>query len=336
MLRVDILAAPETAGSILYGLYDILMLPGIAWPRAVLGEPGDPLFEVRIVARTKDPFECRNGVPVSPDAVLDEANQADVVCVPNMTVPINQSPHGWFAEEVAWIKARYEAGATIATVCSGALLLAEAGLLDGEEATAHWAYEKMIRDFYPAVKFCPERILTFAGEGDRMVLAGGMSSWQDLALYLITRFLGAEHAVQVAKFYVIADHTEGQLPYAALSRRIQPDDQAIGDCQAWLRDNYAAPNAVTRMQELSGLSRRTFSRRFRAATGYSPIEYVQALRAEEAKQLLETTVAPIEEIAEEIGYHDERAFRRVFRKRTGLSPSAYRKRFHHSRFTAPH
>ena len=90
------------------------------------------------------------------------------------------------------------------------------------------------------------------------------------------------------------------------------------------------------MQELSGLSRRTFSRRFRAATGFSPIEYVQALRAEEAKQLLETTVAPIDEIAEEIGYHDERAFRRVFRKRTGLSPSAYRKRFHHSRFTSPH
>ena len=231
MLRVDILAAPETAGSILYGLYDILMLPGTAWPRVVLGEPGDALLKVQIVARTTNPFGCRSGVPVTPDTVLDDAIEADVVCVPNMTIPVDQSPHGWFAEEVAWVKARYEAGATIATVCSGALLLAEAGLLDGQEATAHWAYEKTFRDFYPHVVFCPERILTFAGEGDRMVLAGGMSSWQDLALYLITRFLGPEHAVQAAKFYVISDHTQGQLPYAALSRRIQSDDQAIGDCQ---------------------------------------------------------------------------------------------------------
>jgi transcriptional regulator GlxA family with amidase domain len=336
VLRVDILAAPETAGSVLYGLYDVLMLPGAAWPRVVLGESATPLTTIRIVARTTTPFDCRGGVPVSPHVDLNDATDADVVCVPNMTVPVDQCPYGWFADEVAWLKSRYRAGATIATVCSGALLLAEAGLLVGEEVTAHWAYEKTFRDFYPDVKFCPERILTFAGDGDQIVLAGGMSSWQDLAVYLIARFLGPEHAVQASKFYVISGHADGQLPYAALSRRIQSEDHVIAECQIWLRDNYATPDAVAKMQDLSGLPRRTFSRRFRTATGYTPIEYVQAVRMEEAKQLLETTVLPIEAVAAEVGYHDERAFRRVFGKRTGLSPSAYRKRFHHSRFSSRH
>jgi transcriptional regulator GlxA family with amidase domain len=336
VVKVDILAAPETASSILYGLYDILLLPGAAWPRVIRGEPGESLFDVRVVARTTEQFRCRSGAPVAPHCDLATANDAEVICIPNMTVPVGECPYGWFEEEVAWLKSRYDDGVTIATVCSGALILAETGLLSGEEATAHWAYEDTFRKFYPEIRFCPERILTFAGEGDRLVLAGGMSSWQDLALYLITRFLGPEHAVQASKFYVISDHTEGQLPYAALSQRIQADDQAIHQSQIWLRDNYGDPEAVLRMQEVSGLPRRSFSRRFRAATGFSPNEYVQAVRAEEAKNLLESSMVPTDDVAMAVGYQDERAFRRVFRKRTGLSPSAYRKRFHHSRFSQPH
>jgi len=331
-MKVDILAAPETAGSILYGLFDTLMLPGAAWPRVVFGETGDPLIETRIVARTPESFTCRGGVPVRPTAALSDAVDADVICVPNMTVPVDQDPHGWFPEEVAWLKARYRSGSTVATVCSGALLLAEAGLLDGEEATAHWSYAQTFQTYYPNVRFRPERILTFGGQGDRLIMAGGMSSWQDLALYLITRYLGPEHAVQTSKFYVISDHSEGQLPYAAMSRRIRKDDPVIGDCQVWLNDHYAEANAVSQMQALSGLPRRTFSRRFRNATGYSPIEYLQALRIEEAKQALETTDQSVQEVADAVGYLDERAFRRIFRKRSGLTPSAYRRRFRHSRF----
>jgi transcriptional regulator GlxA family with amidase domain len=332
-MKVDILAAPETAGSILYGLYDTLLLPGNAWPRIVLGQPGEPLIDVRIVSRTTEPFTCRSGVPVTPSLSLDEAQEADVICIPNMTVPADQCPYGWFPEEVAWLKSRFAAGAIVATVCSGSILLAEAGLLEGREASGHWAFGEMFREYYPDVRYRPERILSFAGEGDRLIMAGGMSSWQDLVLYLITRFLGVEHAVQASKIYVISDHTEGQLPYAALSRRVCSDDPNIRRCQDWLSDHYAEASAVIRMQELSGLPRRTFSRRFRGATGYAPLEYVQALRIEEAKQMLEEGCLSIDEVSETVGYRDERAFRRVFRKRVGISPSAYRKRFNHARFS---
>ncbi|MDX1407782.1 MAG: DJ-1/PfpI family protein, partial [Saprospiraceae bacterium] len=157
MLKVDILAAPQAAGSILYGLFDTLMLPGTAWPRVILGEPGEPLIDVRIVARSSDDFTCRGSVPVSPDSSIAEANDADIICIPNMTVPVDANPRGWYGDEVAWLRKRYASGATITSVCSGALLLAEAGLLDGQQATAHWAYQDMFRQYYPLVDFRPER-----------------------------------------------------------------------------------------------------------------------------------------------------------------------------------
>lgn len=153
-----------------------------------------------------------------------------------------------------------------------------------------------------------------------------------MALYVIARFLGPEHAVQASKFYLISGHDEGQLPYAALRRRIQKSDQAISECQVWLAQNYAKNDIIPRLLQLSGLNRRTFSRRFKAATGYSAIEYLQALRVEEAKQLLEASALSIDAVAEAVGYKDEGAFRRTFVKKSGLSPSAYRKKFGHARF----
>jgi len=332
MLKVDLLAAPETAASILYGLYDVLMLPGTAWPRAVLGEPGEPLVQVRIVARTATSFTCRGNIPVAPHISIDEAFDADVICVPNITLPVDEDPNGRFLAEAVWLNRCYAQGATIMSVCSGALLLAEAGLLDGEEATAHWAYKDMFRKFYPEVSFQPERVLSFAGEAQRLVLAGGMSSWHDLALYLISRYLGLEQAVQVSKFYLLDSHDNGQLPYAALSRRIQKEDRVIEECQHWLADHYPRPDSIQAMQRMSGLPQRTFTRRFKSATGYTPVEYLQAVRVEEAKQLLESSPAPVEDVANQVGYGDERAFRRIFRRNTGLSPSAYRKKFSLTKF----
>lgn len=329
-VQIDILAAPETASSILYGLYDVLSLPGSAWPRVVRTDPGSPLVSPRIVAREPGPFHCRGGVPVSPQATLAAAEDAPIVCVPNMTIPIEGDPRGKFPDEVAWLRRRYEAGATIATTCSGSILLAEAGLLDDADATAHWAYRDMYRRYYPRTRFRPERTLCFAGEGDRLVLTGGMASWQDLALYLIGRFVGAEHAVQAAKFYIIGDRTHGQLPFAALPKRPLHDDEAIRAGQLWVADNYAEADAVARMQTMAGLPPRTFSRRFKAATGFSPLEYVQAVRIEEAKQMLETGETPIDAVAVEVGYQDGRAFRRLFRRRTGISPADYRRRFRYA------
>jgi transcriptional regulator GlxA family with amidase domain len=293
------------------------------------------LTRVRIVARDKYPFRCIGGVPVMPDAALEEAEDAEIVCLPNFRLGEFVSPKEVLGPEIDWILRSHSSGARLASACSGSALLADAGLLDGEEATAHWSMREIFQKRYPSVAFCPDRTLTFAGQGDSIVMSGGMASWQDLALYLIARFLGPEHAAKSARFYCIDPRPDGLRHYAAPMRRLQSEDAVIRECQAWLADAYGESDAVSCMIAQSGLPRRTFDRRFRAATGYSPTEYVQSLRIEEAKQLLEMEEHNVDSVAEAVGYSDTRAFRRLFNKMTGLRPAEYRRRFSGSGFLSP-
>lgn len=177
------------------------------------------------------------------------------------------------------------------------------------------------------MKLCLNEVLVPAGAGRRLVTSGGATSWEDLALHLIGRFCGEVEARRVAKAFLIGDRSEGQLCYAAWTRPRRHEDKVIADCQAWIADHYAAPNPVTRLVERSGLPERSFKRRFRAATGYTPVAYVQALRMEEAKQQLETTDWPTEQIAAAVGYEDSAFFRRLFRRHTGVTPARYRQRY---------
>jgi transcriptional regulator GlxA family with amidase domain len=326
-IEVAILTFPETTASVTYGLYDLFMAAGRDWGLVVSGQPGPSLMHPTIVSAQRQPFAVANGISITPQASLDEASDARIVCVPELAVPPSDPLTGRFAEEIAWLRRCYAEGATLATACSGAVLLAEGGLLDGHEATTHWAYCDALSTRYPRIKVRKERALVVSGEGQRLVMAGGGTSWQDVALYLIARFIGIDAAMHVARVNLIDWHAVGQQPFARLARSRQVDDAQIARCQTWIADHYHEPSPVAAMVRLSGLAERSFKRRFQHATGMTPLEYVHTLRLEEAKQMLETGDSPVEAIANEVGYEDAGFFSRLFRRQVSLTPAQYRKRF---------
>ncbi|EWH00203.1 GlxA family transcriptional regulator [Halomonas sp. BC04] len=265
-----------------------------------------------------------NGVRIVPDAGLDGV--PDVVCIPEIMLPPETLLEGRYAAEVDWLKRCHAEGAILATACSGALLLAESGLLQDEDATTHWAYCDVLRR-YPGVRVHPHRALVIGGTGNRLVMAGGGTSWSDLALYLVARLAGIDEAMHLAKLFLIDWHAAGQLPFARLARTRQAEDAVIARCQTWIAEHYDEPSPVAALIKMSGLSERSFHRRFRKATGLSPMEYVHTLRLEEAKQILESERVPVDAIAEAVGYEDSAFFGRLFRRKVGLTPAQYRRRF---------
>ena len=322
--RFALLALPETTPTALFGLYEVLLSVGRVW-EDLTGERAEaPSLAPRIMARDGKPLVGAYGVPITPNESLGEA---DVVIVPDLALAQPFDPAGKWEDEIAWVRARYAAGAIVCSVCTGSVFLAEAGLLDTLEATTHWSAVDIFRERYPQVKLVPQKILSPAGPGHQIVTSGGATAWEELALYLVARFSGGAEAVRISKVFLLGDHSEGQLPFAGARRPRHHDDAIVARVQIWIADNYHRSNPVAAMVAESGLPERTFIRRFRSATGYTPLEYVQTLRLEEAKHLLETTETPVEQVAVQVGYEESNFFRRLFKRTVGITPARYRRRF---------
>lgn len=326
-LTVALLAAPDATASMLYGMYDMFCSVGRDWDFVTKGEPGTPLVAVRVISHRGDRFKAANNVPIQPDGDVATEPCPDVVCVPDLLLPPG-SPLGEDYDGILrWLNRCYAAGSVLAAVCSGATLLAHAGLLSGRRATTHWAYCDSLQHDFPEVTVLPNRIVVTDGEGHRLVTAGGGASWIDLVLYLVARFFSLEEAIRLAKLYLVDWHSSGQLPYAVLNKTRQTNDRTIAACQEWVAHHYQSPNPVAAMAQHSGLNERSFTRRFRKATGMAPMEYVHTLRLEEAKQILETSDRSIDNVSMDVGYSDSGFFRRLFKRQVGLSPSQYRRKF---------
>jgi transcriptional regulator GlxA family with amidase domain len=326
-LKVAVLAVPESTASTLYGMCDLLASAGRDWAAVMEGRFVPSAIRAFVVSSDGRRLELSNGLSVEPAFSLQDCPRPDVVAIPDLAVPPDHDLSSHHALERAWIRELYANGATLATACTGGLILAEAGLLEGLEATVHWAYCDAMARRYPGVRVHKNRALVITGDGQRIIMAGGGTAWHDLGLYLIARELGAEEAMRVARLHLIDWHHLGQQPFATLNCVRQVDDAVIMRCQEWVASHYEEINPVSAMSRLSGLSERSFKRRFRKATGMAPLEYVHTLRLEESKHLLETTEAPIEAVANDVGYADASFFGRLFRRKVGMTPAQYRRRF---------
>jgi len=331
--RVSLVAIPEAMPSTLVGLHDVLASVG-ALP--TLDAPITPApFQVEIVGERAGPMPLITGVPVTPARTVAEVTATDIVLVPSILADGGRWATGRHPRLVDWIGRMHAGGALLCSACSGLFPLAETGLMDGREATIHWDYADGFREVFPRVALDPEKVLVVSGDRSDLVTSGASSSWGDLALYLIARRAGATVAQEAARFFAFQWHVDGLAAYALFRPRTDHGDAAIADVQAWIDANRAVARPVEEMRARSGLADRTFARRFAAATGLTPIAYVQRLRVEDAKRRLERTNTPVERIAWEVGYEDPAAFRRLFRRITGLAPGAYRRRFQVPAFARP-
>lgn len=326
-VKALILALPETAGSALYGMVDVLAATGTLWRELVGEEPRLPLIRPCIVSLERRLFHCGNGIPISPDLGIEEAHAPDIVIVPELWLSPTDDIRDRHEGAKEWLRRCYNGGSTIYSACSGSVLLAAAGLLDGRDATSHWGYEDLFRRSFPRVRFNPSPNLVIADRTGRIVTAGGTTSWHDLAIHIISRHCSPGEALRIAKVYLLKWHGEGQLPYASLVRRQPHADSIVRKAESWLAKHYRESLAVAMAVEHCGIPERSLKRRFTTATGSTLIAYVQNLRIEEAKRLLESEATAAENIAALVGYENLAFFRRLFKRCTGLTPGAYRRMF---------
>jgi transcriptional regulator GlxA family with amidase domain len=329
--RISLVALPDAVASTLFGVHDVMKAPAMMGMTA----PGaEAPFRVEIVGEAAGPLLLASGVPVEVQQAVDEIELTDIVIVPSVLLRAQRWESGRYPGLVAWLQRMHARGAVLCSACSGIFLIAETGVFDGNAATVHYAYARAFSSSFPTVPVHPERVLVISGQREDLVSSGASTTWHDMALYLIARFAGPTLAQEVARTFALQWHQDGLAPYIVFEGRTDHGDAEIQGAQQWLSGHFPVANPVEEMIRRSRLAERTFKRRFIAATGLTPIAYVQRLRVEDAKRRLERTDAPVEEISWRVGYEDAAFFRRLFRRTTGLAPGAYRKRFRVPDFAA--
>jgi transcriptional regulator GlxA family with amidase domain len=225
---------------------------------------------------------------------------------------------------VDWIADQYKKGAEIASICTGAFMLASSGLLNGRSCSTHWATANNFRAMFPKVNLQPDKLIT---DENGIYTNGGAYSFLNLIIYLVEKYYDRQTAIYCSKVFQIEMDRNNQSSFSIFTGQKLHGDDMVKDAQAYIESKLAEKISVEKLSSLFSVGRRNFDRRFIKATGNTPVEYAQRVKIESAKKALESSRKTINEVMYEVGYSDVKAFREVFKKVTGMSPLEYKGKY---------
>ena len=322
MIDVTVLFLDETFSSTAVGPMEVFRHAGSLW-NILAGRRQTPRFHVSTASADGKAVNCDGPIQIKPAAAIKDIRKTDLIFIPTTGLSVDDVVER-NAPVVPWLKRWRKRGTEIASVCSGVGLVAETGMLDGKRATTHWGLAERFREKYPRVHWMPELMVT---EDHGFYCGGGVHAALDLSLYLVEKFCGHDIAMQSAKAMLIETPRAWQAGFAVVPLKTEHSDDAISSAQDWLHENFHRGFPLDAPARRVGMSLRNFVRRFKQATGDSPLIYLQKLRVAAAKRLLESDHRTMQEISDAVGYQDVAFFRALFQRHTGVSPSAYREKF---------
>ncbi|WP_166267137.1 GlxA family transcriptional regulator [Marinobacter caseinilyticus] len=326
MINVAVLALPHCHASGIHGVMDFFAVANYCG-RMPASDTAVP-FNCHIVTLDDQPVQGYSGALVTPTAargsflpdVIVVGAAVEATVAEAFMEPMMDKARPLFG----WLQAAFHRGAILASVCTGSFLLAEAGLLAGQVATTHWRAAPLFRRRYPEIRLEVDELLVDNGQ---IVCAGGATAFVDLCLYLVERLSTPAVALACSKLLILDNRRTEQTPYMSFYHQKAHQDVAIRKAQSWLEQHYAEAIEIDDVASVAALGPRTFKRRFKEATGETPIGYLQQLRVEAAKHRLESSRDQTAQIIWSVGYEDASSFRRLFKRTVGCTMEQYRRRF---------
>lgn len=287
------------------------------------GIHGDDLFTIQLAGSSDEVTFYEGLFSVKPHTHISAIGKTDLIIVsalhPNYQEAIDQNK-----PMIDWIASKYKEGAEVATMCTGAFLLAASGLLDGKSCATHWAADQPFRAMFPNVNLQTDQLIT---DEHGIYTNGGAFSFLNLIIYLVEKYYDRQTAIYCSKLFQIEPDRNSQSPFTIFTGQKSHDDEVVQQAQAFIEKNLQGKISIEQLAEKFAVGRRNFDRRFIKATGNTPLEYTQRVKIESAKKAFETSRKTINEVMYDVGYSDVKAFREVFRKVTGMSPLEYRSKY---------
>jgi transcriptional regulator GlxA family with amidase domain len=281
------------------------------------------LFTVALAGSTRKEELYGGMFTVKPQVNIAAIDKTDLIVIPS-SVPFYQKAGKENELIIDWIKRQHKAGAEVASICSGAFMLASSGLLDGRKCSTHWAHAEAFRKQFPQVELQADQLIT---DEKGIYTNGGAYSFLNLMIFLVEKYYDRQTAIYCSKVFQIEMDRNSQSAFAIFTGQKLHGDELVEKAQIYIESKLHEKISIGELSSRYAIGRRNFDRRFIKATGNTPVEYAQRVKIESAKKALETSRKTVNEVMYEVGYSDVKAFREVFRKITGMSPLDYRSKY---------